>query len=40
MLSDQVEDVALIGRVAAGDAEAFAELFGVAMGRSTGLRST
>ena len=27
MLSDQVEDVALIGRVAAGDAEAFAELF-------------
>jgi RNA polymerase sigma-70 factor (ECF subfamily) len=28
MLSDQVEDVALIGRVAAGDAEAFAELFG------------
>ena len=27
MLSDQVEDVALIGRVAAGDAEAFAQLF-------------
>ena len=27
MLSHQVEDVALIGRVAAGDAEAFAELF-------------
>ena len=27
MFSDQVEDVALIGRVAAGDAEAFAELF-------------
>ena len=27
MLSDQVEDLALIGRVAAGDAEAFAELF-------------
>ena len=27
MLSDQVEDVTLIGRVAAGDAEAFAELF-------------
>jgi RNA polymerase sigma-70 factor (ECF subfamily) len=27
MCSDQVEDVALIGRVAAGDAEAFAELF-------------
>jgi RNA polymerase sigma-70 factor (ECF subfamily) len=27
MLSDQVEDVTLIGRVAAGDAEAFATLF-------------
>jgi RNA polymerase sigma-70 factor, ECF subfamily len=27
MLSHQVEDVALIGRVAAGDADAFAELF-------------
>jgi RNA polymerase sigma-70 factor (ECF subfamily) len=27
MLSNQVEDAALIGRVAAGDAEAFAELF-------------
>jgi RNA polymerase sigma-70 factor (ECF subfamily) len=27
MLSDQVEDVALIARVAAGDAEAFAQLF-------------
>ena len=27
MLSDQVEDVALIGRVAAGDAEAFAGAF-------------